>query len=75
MEPQWKENDGVTTDFQYVDIMKMVRECAKADYLEYYFSQLANDHREEKPFMIIYKSKPIRGITLELWGRNPKYNW
>lgn len=29
----------------------------------------------EKPFKIIYKSKPIKGIILELYGKNPNYNW
>lgn len=30
---------------------------------------------KEEPFIVIYKSKPIQGIVLELIGKNPKYNW
>lgn len=40
-----------------------------------FYSRVAYDKPKEEPFIIIYKSKPIRGITLELWGKNPKYNW
>lgn len=31
--------------------------------------------KKVEPYIIVYKSKPIRGIVLELWGRNPEYNW
>ena len=31
--------------------------------------------KEVEPFIIVYKSKPIQGIVLELWGKNPEYNW
>lgn len=30
---------------------------------------------EEKPFIVVYKSKPIKGIQLELIGKNPNYNF
>ena len=31
--------------------------------------------KEVEPFIIVYKSRPIQGIVLELWGKNPEYNW
>ena len=31
--------------------------------------------KEIEPFIIVYKSRPIQGIVLELWGKNPEYNW
>ena len=31
--------------------------------------------KEAEPFIIVYKSRPIQGIVLELWGKNPEYNW
>ena len=27
----------------------------------------------EKPYIVTYKSKPIKGIVLELWSINPNY--
>lgn len=31
--------------------------------------------KEEEPFIVVYRSKPIRGTVLELIGSNPNYNW
>lgn len=31
--------------------------------------------KKVEPFIVVYRSKPIRGIILELWGKNPEYNW
>lgn len=31
--------------------------------------------KEEEPFIVVYKSKPIRGVVLELMSLNPNYNW
>ena len=31
--------------------------------------------KEVEPFIIVYKSRPIQGIVLELWGKNPEYDW
>ena len=31
--------------------------------------------KEIEPFIIVYKSRPIQGIVLELWGKNPEYSW
>ena len=31
--------------------------------------------KKVEPFVVVYRSKPIRGVVLELWGKNPKYNW
>lgn len=31
--------------------------------------------KEEEPFIVVYQSKPIRGTVLELYGKNPNYNW
>lgn len=28
---------------------------------------------KKEPFIVIYRSKPIKGIRLELIGKNPKY--
>ena len=31
--------------------------------------------KKVEPFIVVFKSKPIQGIVLELWGKNPEYNW
>lgn len=31
--------------------------------------------KKVEPFIVVYRSKPIRGIILELWGKNLEYNW
>ena len=84
MESQWQEIDDTTSDFQYREIFEQF----KLKQVEYELSlcrncsdnslrtrNIAYDKPKEEPFIIIYKSKPIRGIILELWGKNPKYNW
>lgn len=37
--------------------------------------QIVSQTKKEEPFIIVFKSKPIKGIILELWGKNPNYNW
>lgn len=37
-----------------------------------FFYDYFNDKNNE-PFIVTYRSKPIRGITLELMGINPNY--
>ena len=82
MEPQWQEIDGITSDFLYRDIFEQIKQVAHelSPYRNCSDNSLQTknivyDKPKEGPFIIIYKSKPIRGITLELWGKNPKYNW
>ena len=86
MEPQWEEFDDITSDFQFRDVFEQIK---NQSYLAYISSLTKNcsdnslatrniaydKPKEVEPFIIVYKSRPIRGIVLELWGKNPEYNW
>lgn len=44
-------------------------------YRGYTLDEINEKPKKVEPFIIVYKSRPIQGIVLELIGKNPEYNW
>ncbi len=44
-------------------------------YRGYSIDEINEEPKKVEPFIVVFKSKPIQGIVLELWGKNPEYNW